>query len=210
MDPSKIVLAIPKKGPLSPQTLSLLESAHITYTRHPRLDIAYSSTLPIILAFLPASDIPQFVAQENVDFGICGDVDISESGLSSQLTRVLGLGYGKCALDVQVQTFPTISFMKKVPMKSPLTSLKDMNDVRVATTHDRIVSTHFPRTKIQYISGSVDVACAVCSLKQLHLQLVGHGGCDCGFDDYGINDAEKEFKVHWNTTLFRSVLDFEK
>ena len=76
----RLLLAIPKKGRLYETCISLLNGADIQFKRAHRLDVALVTNLPIALVFLPAADIPRFVANGNVDLGITGQDMVRESG----------------------------------------------------------------------------------------------------------------------------------
>ena len=77
----RMLFAVPKKGRLYEQVMHLLSGADIQFVRKQRLDIAVVSNFPMALVFLPAADIPKFVAEGNVDIGITGQDMISESNV---------------------------------------------------------------------------------------------------------------------------------
>ena len=60
------------QGRLYETCLTLLSGADIQFKRQNRLDVALVKNLPIALVFLPAADIPHFVANSNIDLGITG------------------------------------------------------------------------------------------------------------------------------------------
>ena len=95
----RLLFAIPKKGRLYEQVLTLLKGADIQFHRKNRLDIALSTNLPLAIAFLPAADIAKFVADGNVDCGITGIDMVAEANASVE--QILDLGFGKCNLCVQ-------------------------------------------------------------------------------------------------------------
>ena len=74
----RILFAIPKKGRLFEQVNRMLEGAGLDYTRPQRVDVAQCKTLPVTLVFLPAADIPKYVAEGNVDLGITGQDMVPE------------------------------------------------------------------------------------------------------------------------------------
>ncbi|KAF8324769.1 HisG-domain-containing protein [Cantharellus anzutake] len=160
----RLLFAVPKKGRLHEQLT--LAGADIKYFRSHRLDIALVQNHPIALLFLNASDIPQFVGSGNVDLGITGQDQIAESGLTSKVNEVLPLGFGKCRLQVQV------------PESSPFQTVQQLSGKRIATSFEFVAGEYFGRidkeveasrsheepsspTKIQYIGGSVEAACAL-------------------------------------------------
>merc|ERR1719502_167766 len=94
------MFAVPKKGRMMEKCLKFLEAAGLEYTRPDRVDVALVNNLPIMLAFLPAADIAQYVGEGNVDMGITGEDIVAESGVS--VRTALKLGFGKCKLALQV------------------------------------------------------------------------------------------------------------
>lgn len=128
----------------------------------------------IALVFLPAADIPLFVARGHVDLGITGrDQVLEHEALSpptenSGVEEVLDLGFGRCRLQVQV------------PAGGPIHEPKDLLGKNIVTSYDRLTRRYFTRleeqggavdedvsgrgrlkTKIDHASGSVETACAL-------------------------------------------------
>ena len=111
--------------------------------------------------FLPASDIPSFVGKGNVNLGITGHDVILEANMESDITEVLRLGFGKCALQVQV------------PEAGPIKTVDDLAGKRVVTSFEVLSAQYFKEidarlqlvgdavTKIEYVGGSVEAACAL-------------------------------------------------
>lgn len=121
-------------------------------------------SIPLFRVFLPAADIPRFVAEGNVDLGITGQDMVAEAGdkVSSLITECLQLGFGKCSLQVQA---PENSKNIKEP--------KDLVGKKVATSFDFLAGKYFEKldrengngdgkkTEIEYVGGSVEAACAL-------------------------------------------------
>ncbi|TFL02660.1 ATP phosphoribosyltransferase [Pterulicium gracile] len=157
----RLLLAIPKKGRLYDKCLTILAGADIQFRRHHRLDVSLSTNLPIALVFLPAADIPSFVGKGNVDLGITGHDVILESQMQDLVTENLRLGFGKCALQVQV------------PENGPIKSIEDLAGKRVVTSFEVLAAKYFnelddklglqgdKKTQIEYVGGSVEAACAL-------------------------------------------------
>ncbi|KAG8738206.1 ATP phosphoribosyltransferase (ATP-PRTase) (ATP-PRT) [Ceratobasidium sp. 414] len=173
----RLLFAIPKKGRLYEKSLTLLAGesqichlddksqrrpgADIQYTRLNRLDVCLVNNHNVALVFLPAADIPRFVGEGNVDLGITGQDVILESGMENHTRQLLSLGFGKCKLQVQV------------PEHSPIKSEADLAGKRVVTSFEVLANKHFgkiddaanrtgeDRTKIEYVGGSVEAACAL-------------------------------------------------
>ncbi|EKM49900.1 uncharacterized protein PHACADRAFT_265657 [Phanerochaete carnosa HHB-10118-sp] len=113
------------------------------------------------LVFLPASDIPSFVGKGNVDLGITGHDVILESKMQDHVAEELRLGFGKCALQVQV------------PESGPIKSIDQLAGKRIVTSFEVLAGEYFDKldqklnladdakTKIEYVGGSVEAACAL-------------------------------------------------
>ena len=111
--------------------------------------------------FLPASDIPSFVGKGNVDLGITGHDVILESKMESNVSEMQKLGFGRCALQVQV------------PESGSIKTVDDLAGKRVVTSFEVLASNYFEeideglglkgenKTKIEYVGGSVEAACAL-------------------------------------------------
>lgn len=163
--------------------MTLLSGADIQFKRAHRLDVALVKNLPIALVFLPAADIPHFVANGRVDLGVTGHDMVQEAGpsVSSQITEELALGFGKCQLQVQVPEEHTT-----------IKSIEDLVGKKVATSFDVLAGEFFReldakvnaarnlsgadvlKTEIEYLNGSVETACAL-GLSQGIVDLVESG-----------------------------------
>ncbi|KAI8063488.1 hypothetical protein BC940DRAFT_243292 [Gongronella butleri] len=154
---NRLLFAVPKKGRLYEQCLQLLQGADIHFNRRSRQDIALCSNLPVALIFLPASDIPKYVAEGNVDLGISGQDMVEENEVKDKVTEVMELGFGSCRLCVQV------------PVNGPHQTLESLVGKRIVTSFDAYARKIFEpldaklgkKTTINYVSGSVEAACAL-------------------------------------------------
>ncbi|KAG2118400.1 hypothetical protein DEU56DRAFT_838185 [Suillus clintonianus] len=157
----RLLFAIPKKGRLHDKCLELLAGADIQFRRPNRLDVCLVMNHPIALVFLPAADIPSFVGNGDVDLGVTGHDVILEAEMQDQVTEIHRLGFGKCALQVQT------------PENGPFRSAEDLAGKRVVTSFEVLAGAYFAKideqlnltgdnkTKIQYVGGSVEAACAL-------------------------------------------------
>uniref|UniRef100_A0A0G4I3J9 ATP phosphoribosyltransferase n=1 Tax=Chromera velia CCMP2878 TaxID=1169474 RepID=A0A0G4I3J9_9ALVE len=144
----RCLFAIPKKGRLHERCMKLLAGAGVDFVRLDRQDIAHCSNLPMSVIFLPASDIPKFVCQGNVDMGITGQDVIAEDGVS--VTETLALGFGKCKLAVQAPI-------------GKYESASQMAGKRIVTSFPRLTEKYFEGLKVQapqvlFVSGSVEAS----------------------------------------------------
>lgn len=139
-----------------------MSGADIQFKRANRLDVALVKNLPIALVFLPAADIPHFVANGDVDLGITGHDMVQEAGpaISDAIQEELALGFGKCQLQVQV---PEAS--------ETIKTVEDLVGKKIATSFDHLSAKYFreleektgsqKQTEIAYLNGSVETACAL-------------------------------------------------
>src|SRR5436305_11268975 len=130
------------------------------------MDIALVKNLPVALIFLPAGDIPRFVAEGNVHLGITGQDQVAEFSLSAEeghgeIHEILELGFGKCKLQVQVPQDGNLNDVHKLIGKRIVTSFvgltkKYFGELEMKRTGDVV-----PHTQIKYVGGSVEAACAL-------------------------------------------------
>uniref|UniRef100_A0A0W0GC61 ATP phosphoribosyltransferase n=1 Tax=Moniliophthora roreri TaxID=221103 RepID=A0A0W0GC61_MONRR len=157
----RVLFAIPKKGRLHEKCLQILAGADIQFRKHARLDLCVALNLPIALVFLPASDIPSFVGKGNIDIGITGHDVILEAEMKEHVTEELRLGFGKCALQVQVPESGPIQAVEDLAGKRIVTSFEVLAGKFFAQVDDRLGLTGNQRTKIDYVGGSVEAACSL-------------------------------------------------
>lgn len=143
------------------------------------MDIALVKNLPIALVFLPAADIPTFVGEGKVDLGITGRDTVAEHdahlplGEGSGIEEVMNLGFGKCKLQVQVpeKGENAVSDVRQLIGKNVVTSFTGLSEDYFARLEGRgsrgasINGTDSPipklKTKIKFVGGSVEAACAL-------------------------------------------------
>lgn len=111
--------------------------------------------------FLPASDIPSFVGKGNVDLGITGHDVILEAKMESNVTEIQKLGFGKCALQVQVPESGSIKTVDDLAGKRVVTSFEVLAGKYFGEIDERLGIEGENKTKIEYVGGSVEAACAL-------------------------------------------------
>ena len=164
------------EGRLNQACLDLLHGSDIQFHRHSRLDIALVKNLPLALIFLPAADIPTFVGEGRVDLGITGRDQVAEHECAypptatTGVVEVMDLDFGRCKLQVQV------------PQRGSITKPEDLIGKNVVTSFTNLAEQYFRKleaqqsgdangdanaeqaklkTKIKYVGGSVEAACAL-------------------------------------------------
>lgn len=170
-DVSELLFAVPKKGRLNEEVVKLLNGAGLKFKRPDRLDVALCKDLPVRLVFLPASDIPMYVMDGNVDIGISGLDMLEETLLSAGLSLdngkpkasvkvVMELGFGKCKLCLQApkeccSLGPKAFKGKRIVTSFPALSKKYFEDLSPESGDDP------DPTQIKVVSGSVEAACGL-------------------------------------------------
>lgn len=160
-----IALYVPRLGPTSLEEsgVRLRQWAEPASTPPSFLSLSLPPASPPPLrrssVFLPASDIPRFVALGSVSLGITGQDVIVESGLEHLITELLPLDFGKCALQVQV------------PVNSGYETIEQLSGKRIATSFEVMAGKLFKEvdvkvggqaaTEVEYVGGSVEAACAL-------------------------------------------------
>jgi ATP phosphoribosyltransferase len=91
-------LAIPKKGRVYEQVLSLMLESGLNIRREGRLDFCVCKAMGIEVYFLPAKDIPSAVASGAIHMGVTGLDLIHNAGV--EVDRHMDLGIGKARMVV--------------------------------------------------------------------------------------------------------------
>ncbi|ODV93587.1 hypothetical protein PACTADRAFT_60907 [Pachysolen tannophilus NRRL Y-2460] len=154
----RLLFAVPKKGRLYDNCVSLLKGCDIQFNRSNRLDIALSTNLPIALIFLPAADIPTFVGEGRCSIGITGVDQVKESDVDVELA--INLLFGNCKLQLQV------------PENGPYIEPEQLIGKTIVSSFVNLTRQYFEKlenkkpgetlkTKIKFVGGSVEASCAL-------------------------------------------------
>ena len=96
--------------------------------------------------------------------GITGHDVILESQMQAHVTEVLRLGFGRCALQVQVPEHSAIKDVRQLVGKRVVTSFEVLAGEYFARIDEECVAGkegEERRTQIEYVGGSVEAACAL-------------------------------------------------
>jgi ATP phosphoribosyltransferase len=139
----------------------------VQFRRETRLDIALVKNHPIALIFLPADDIPTFVGEGRVDLGITGRDQVAEhdvqapASATSGVEEILDLGFGRCKLQVQTPVKGQFDEARQLIGRNVVTSFTGLAEAYFAKL-EGVEEARKPRdTKIKYVGGSVEAACAL-------------------------------------------------
>ncbi len=145
---SKLKIAIQKSGRLFDESIQLLKDSGISiYNGNDQLKVT-AANFPLEVYFLRNSDIPQYLQDGVVDAAIVGSNLLVEKAKNIEVVE--NLGFSKCKVSVAV------------PKSFEYQSIKDLNNLRIATSYPNTVIDFFNKhnisVDIHQISGSVEIA----------------------------------------------------
>lgn len=145
MDNLKI--AIQKNGRLTNPSQEFLQSKGLNFIDSKNLAVACRN-FPAEIIKIRDDDIPKFVAESLVDFGIVGLNVLEESGFKARVLK--RLGFCQCSLKIAV------------PRNSGIIAISDLQGKRIATSYPNILKTYLFANQIQAqiitVKGSVEIA----------------------------------------------------
>ncbi len=144
---NKIRIAVQSNGRLMEPSLEYLRSCGLKFSLGDRNLIVSCENMDMELLFVRNSDIPEYVKYGVADFGIVGENVLLEK--EDNYTVIRRLDFGKCSLVIAV------------PESSEITSLKELEHERIATSYPKILK-DFLRKKglsasVIEIKGSVEI-----------------------------------------------------
>lgn len=142
-------IALPNKGRLADQALTLFEKAGLKAESRVERALVASLGSEFQAIFVRAKDIPEFVADGAAVLGVTGADLVAESAQSVQ--EVLDLEFGRCHLAVAVREDSAIQAPQEIP-----------DGTRVATAFPRITEDFFHglgvEVRVAPVSGAAETA----------------------------------------------------
>ena len=144
----KLKIAIQKSGRLNKDSLDLLSKCGIKIDNYKDQLKASSRNFPVEVYFLRNSDIPKYINDGVVDLAIIGENLLIEKDY--EITVFEKLGFSKCKVSIAV------------PNKFNFNSIKDLNNVKIATSYPntlkKFLNDENITANIHVINGSVEIA----------------------------------------------------
>jgi len=142
-------IALPNKGRLSKEALSLFERAGLEPEFRADRALVASLGEEFQAIFVRAADIPEFVSDGAAELGVTGADLVAESGRN--VTELMDVGFGRCRLVVAVRE------------ESEITSPEDVPDgTRIATSFPGLTRSFFDdlgtSVEIAPVSGAAEIA----------------------------------------------------
>lgn len=144
-------LAIQKQGRLTDETLEFLRKSGLKFEASKQKLFSTCRNFPLEIVYLRYDDIPNYVESGVVDLGIIGQNFFNEE--KPTVEKLLDLKYSFCSLIVAV------------PKESPIEKVKNLQNLRVATSYPNSTRKFFKDKKITLeiipINGSVEISPAL-------------------------------------------------
>ena len=144
----KLKIAIQKSGRLNKDSLDLLSKCGIKIDNYKDQLKASSRNFPVEVYFLRNSDIPKYINDGVVDLAIIGENLLIEKDYEINIFEKLG--FSKCKVSLAV------------PNKFNFNSIKDLNNVKIATSYPntlkKFLNNENITANIHVINGSVEIA----------------------------------------------------
>jgi len=144
----KLKIAIQKSGRLNKDSLDLLSKCGIKIDNYKDQLKASSRNFPVEVYFLRNSDIPKYINDGVVDLAIIGENLLIEKDYEINIFEKLG--FSKCKVSIAV------------PDKFNFNSIKDLNNVKIATSYPntlkKFLNNENITANIHVINGSVEIA----------------------------------------------------
>jgi ATP phosphoribosyltransferase len=140
-----IKVALPNKGVLYQPSIDLLQASGFDIEKPTKSLYYIDSKNEIEFYFLRASDIPMYLSNKIIDIGFTGvDLHVEKNGLAK---KVFDLPFGSSKLCVASNN-------------KDLVSLRDISNLRLATSFPNIVRNHFSEKNIDIIKldGAVEIS----------------------------------------------------
>jgi ATP phosphoribosyltransferase len=161
LEPSKTLrIAIQKSGRLTEKTVNLLENIGLKFNGYKNRLLIKCLNFDVELLLIRDDDIPEYVQDGICDLGVVGANVTKET--AAKVTVLKNLDFGHCRLSIAV------------PKSSGISSVKQLNNKRIATSYPSLTQAYFRelglKATVIKISGAVeitprlDVADAICDL----------------------------------------------
>jgi len=143
-----IKIAIQRKGRLANSSKQFLASLGLSFSGEDKKLSEICENKQVNIIKIRDNDIPKYVSESIVDFGIVGLDVVKESGKKVKIKKKLD--FCKCKMVIAV------------PATSSIKSIKDLEGKRIATSYPKILGEFLKKnlikSKIVVVQGSVELA----------------------------------------------------
>ena len=147
----RIKVAVQKSGRLTENSLHLMETCGLIYSRGRDQLICFGENMPVDVLLVRDDDIPELVAEGICDLGIVGmNVFREKVGEDMDVRPELELDFGRCRLSIAV------------PRGFVFDSARSLEGLRIATSYPRILKAWLEEqgvnAQVVTLSGAVEIA----------------------------------------------------
>jgi ATP phosphoribosyltransferase len=147
----RIKVAVQKSGRLTDNSLHLMETCGLIYSRGRDQLVCFGENMPVDVLLVRDDDIPELVAEGICDLGIVGmNVFREKVGDGMDVRPELELDFGRCRLSIAV------------PRGFGYASVRSLEGLRIATSYPRILSAWLAEqgvgATVVTLSGAVEIA----------------------------------------------------
>ncbi len=145
---NNLKIAIQKQGRLNEPSKKYLASLGLKFPSAEKRLVVLAKNQPVSLVNMRDNDIPKYVSESIVDFGIVGLDVVLESGKNVKVKKRLGF----CSCKMVIAALAD----------SPIKSTEDLQGKRIATSYPKILNNFLKanaiKAKIVVVEGSVELA----------------------------------------------------
>lgn len=152
----RIKVAVQKSGRLTEHSLDLLQRCGLKFTQSKNQLFCFGENMPVDLLLVRDDDIPQLVADDICDLGICGlniveekRLKFSAAGVRAALKQVFELDFGHCRLALAA------------PEGTAFAGIQSLRNTRIATSYVNILTDFLRRNSVDaevvYFSGALEI-----------------------------------------------------
>jgi ATP phosphoribosyltransferase len=152
----RVKIAVQKSGRLTEHSVDLLQRCGLMITRSKDKLFCYGENMPIDLLLVRDDDIPQLVADDICDLGICGLNIVEEkrlmfakTGCEPRFRQVFELDFGHCRL--------ALAGPKGVSFEGP----SSLENKRIATSYTHLLNQYLINNSVSaeivYFTGAVEI-----------------------------------------------------
>ena len=147
----RIKVAVQKSGRLTDNSLHLMETCGLIYSRGRDQLICFGENMPVDVLLVRDDDIPELVADGTCDLGVVGmNVFREKVGEGMDVRPELELDFGRCRLSIAT------------PRGFDYQSPRSLEGLRIATSYPRILQQWLDRegvaATVVMLSGAVEIA----------------------------------------------------
>lgn len=151
MKNNNLKLAIQKNGRLTLDTINLLCLSGLKFDTDNQSSFTSCRNFPMKIVYVRDDDIPSYVENGTVDFGVVGQNILNEK--QKYVKNIINLNFGFCSLSIAI------------PKKSNIKKIEQLKNAKIATSYPNSTKEYFMKKNIPInivsVNGSVEITPAL-------------------------------------------------